>query len=147
MRLNLGAGSQPREGYVNVDTVQQDGIDVVWDLNKVPWCWEDNSVTAIEAFDIFEHVDDPIAFMTECHRILKLGKYLHIHTGYYLNPDSFTDPTHKRFPTENTFDYWCKGTYLKERYGKAYGDVTFEKTDLHVGPDKYLDVTLKKLAG
>lgn len=147
MRLNLGAGSRAAEGWVNVDAVEQDGIDQVWDLDFGPWPWPDNSVEEIAAFDVFEHVVNPIAFMTECHRILEPGGKLSIHTTWVGNPDSFTDPTHRRFLTEQSFDYWIEGTPLHEHYGKAYGNVTFERVRVAVGPDNYLDVRLVKPRG
>lgn len=147
MKLNLACGAYPKKGYVNLDLVKQDGVDIVHDLDMFPWPFEDGSATTIEAWDIFEHVDKPLEFMAECHRVLKTGRFLHIHTGWVGNPESFTDPTHKRFPTQNTFDYWVPGTFLHEHYGKAYGghDHPFEKIDIHIDDTKYMDVTLRKL--
>jgi predicted SAM-dependent methyltransferase len=147
VRVNLAAGAKPKEGWVNLDLVQQDGIDMVHDLDVFPWPFEDGSVSDIEAHDIFEHVVDPLKFMAECHRILKTGRYLHIHTTYAPNLNSFTDPTHKRFCTEQTWDYWVPDTFFYKGYGKAYGghDHPFEKVDVHVGEDNYLDATLKKM--
>lgn len=144
MRLNLGAGSRPAAGWVNVDAVPQDGIDQVADLNVLPWPWKDGEAEEIAAFDVFEHVDNPVAFMTECHRILAPGGKLSIHTTWIGNPDSFTDPTHRRFCTEQTFDYWIEGTAMHRTYGRAYGNVTFLKVRVGVGPDRYLDVRLRK---
>ena len=34
--------------------------------------------------------------------------------------NAFTDPTHKRFCTERTFEYWVKGTEFNSFYGPAY---------------------------
>lgn len=147
-KLNLACGSKPRKGFINLDIAKIEGVDVVWDLDLIPWCFEDETITAIEAWDIFEHVKDSLGFMAECHRILKPGRQLHIHTGYYANPNSFTDPTHVRFPTQNTFDYWVPGTFLYDTYGDAYGGHKhpFEKVDIHVDDTNYLDVTLRKLS-
>lgn len=120
MKLNLGCGSRPRQGFVNVDTYKQDGVDIVHDLDVFPWPWKDNTVEFIEAFDIYEHVRYPLEFMGECWRILQVGGTLYIHTAHWKNRSSFNDPTHRRFLTENSFDYWIPGTQLNERYGAAY---------------------------
>lgn len=146
MRVNLGAGGKALDGYVNVDLVHQDGIDVMHDLDVFPWPWEDASVEEIVAFDVFEHVDHPVQFMTECHRILRPGGLLSIHTSWIGNPESFTDPTHKRFCTKQTFDYWIPGTTMYDGYNKAYGGVAFTRRRIAVGPDNYLDVRLAKPA-
>lgn len=148
MRLNLGAGSQPEPTWTNVDAVALPGIDVVHDLDAAPWPFVDNSVERIKAFDIYEHVVNWRGFMAECHRILEPGGILFIHTAYYKNPSSFCDPDHKRFLTEQSFDYWVPGTYLNGRYGPAYsGGRHFEKLDVHLDIPGLgdLNVTLRKI--
>ena len=144
MRLNLGCGSQAKDGWVNLDIAAQAGVDVVHDLDVGPWPFEDRTAEQIEAWDVFEHVADPVLFMTECHRILRPFKYLHVHTPHYTSPDAFTDPTHRRFPTEHTFDYWIPGTHLYRRHNAGYGGVAFELLDMHMDSGS-LDLTLRKL--
>lgn len=147
MKINLGAGSLPEPGWVNVDGVALEGIQVVHDLDVGPWPFEDDVAERIKAFDIYEHVNNWRLFMSECHRILEPYGVLFIHTSYYKNPDSFRDPDHKRFLHEQSFDYWVPGTYLNSRYGPAYaGSRHFEKIDVHLDtPVGDLNVTLRKL--
>lgn len=131
MRLNLGAGSRTLPGYVNVDRVQMPGIDQVWDLDVAPWPWEDGSADSIHARDVFEHVADAVLFMTECHRVLAPGGTLWIRCpNISLNlADAFTDPTHRRFPTWSTFDYWIPDRPLYDLHNTAYGGVAFNRKD------------------
>lgn len=146
MRLNLGCGSVTREGWVNVDAVKLAGVDVVHDLDVAPWPWEDGSVTRIEAKDIFEHVDRPVLFMTECHRVLRPGGVLHVRTPHYSCVDAFTDPTHKRQCTEQTFDFWIPGTVHYRVNNAGYGGVAFDRVDLHIDRQYgAIDVTLRKI--
>jgi cyclopropane fatty-acyl-phospholipid synthase-like methyltransferase len=144
MRLNLGAGSELVPGWVNHDIVPLPGIGVVHDLDTFPWPWDDATAEQVRAYDVFEHVEHPLEFMRECHRVLAPGGVLHLHTAYWLSPNAHTDPTHRRSCTEQTFDYWVPGTYLNERYGAAYAQgCHFAKIDVHIeGTD--LSVTLKK---
>lgn len=128
MQLNLGCGSKPLEGFVNVDIAPIDGVDVVMDLDTFPWPWEDQSVSFIKAMDIFEHVSEPVMFMRESWRVLKPGGILDLHVSYWKSENAYTDPTHKRFCTEATFDYWVPGTMLHDNYGPAYaGLAEFDK--------------------
>jgi Methyltransferase domain len=131
LRLNLGAGSRPMAGWVNVDRMPLPGIDEVWDLDRTPWPWWANSVQAITARDIFEHVADAVEFMVECHRVLVDGGRLWIRTpNIALSPvDAFTDPTHRRFPTWQTFDYWITGTRYYAEHNQAYGGVAYQLED------------------
>jgi len=116
----------------------------VHDLDVRPWPFETNSVTRIEAKDVFEHVVDAVGFMTETHRILKPGMVLHIRTPHWRSMDAYTDPTHRRFPTEHTFDYWIPGTVLYTHHNAAYGAVAFRRLFITVDPGGTLDVTLAK---
>ena len=131
-RLNLGAGSQILAGWTNVDRVALPGVTTVHDLDVGPWPFSDGIYDQIMAKDVFEHVADPILFMTECHRILRPGAGLFIHCPYYKGRDAYTDPTHKRFPTEHTFDFWIPGTLLYQRNNAAYGGVAFRRQSLEV---------------
>ncbi len=125
MRLNLGSGAQRLDGHVNVDLVALPEVDVVHDLDVLPWPFDDHSVKAIVAQDVFEHVADPIGFMTEAHRVLESGGDLAIKSPHFRHQDAYTDPTHRRFCTPHTWDYWIPGTPLYERHNAAYGAVTF----------------------
>lgn len=125
LKLNIGCGSRTLDGYVNVDRWPQPGVNKVWNLDVGPWPWESGTVGVIEARDVFEHVEQPILFMTECWRLLVPGGKLRLHTPFFLSPDAFTDPTHRRFPTPQTFDYWIPGRPLYSAHNAAYGRVHF----------------------
>ncbi|MFH0831609.1 MAG: methyltransferase domain-containing protein [archaeon] len=72
MKLNLGCGTDIKKGYVNMDKIKGQGIDLVWDLNKIPYPFKDNSIEQIYASNILEHIDLSIPlFLKEAKRILK----------------------------------------------------------------------------
>ena len=112
-------------GVVNVDIAALPEVDVVHDLDVLPWPFDDHSVKAILAQDVFEHVANPVGFMTESHRVLESGGELMIKSPHFRHQDAYTDPTHRRFCTEHTWDYWIKGTVLCDLHGPAYGGVHF----------------------
>ena len=53
LRLNLGSGHVPREGYVNVDARKLDGVDVAADVRKLPF--EPGTVEEIYSSHLVEH--------------------------------------------------------------------------------------------
>ncbi|KKK54869.1 hypothetical protein LCGC14_3080370, partial [marine sediment metagenome] len=47
MKLNLGCGPKKMDGYTNVDKYAVFKPDIIQDLEKFPWVFEDNSVDEI----------------------------------------------------------------------------------------------------
>jgi SAM-dependent methyltransferase len=128
LKLNLGAGTLPERGWVNVDVVALPGIDVVHDLDVFPWPWPDGAADRVRAYDVFEHVWHPLPFMRECWRVLRPGGVLDLHTVHHGSPNYHRDPDHKRASDGQSMDYWVPGTYLKQRYGAVYAQgCHFEK--------------------
>jgi SAM-dependent methyltransferase len=109
VRLNLGAGSDLKEGWINHDIVQLPGIDVVHDLNNFPWPWDDNSIDEIYMKDVLEHLPDTIRVMEEIYRICKPGAKIYIAVPYWNSYEAVTDPTHKSYFNEFTFDFFDPG--------------------------------------
>lgn len=68
MKLNLGSGNEPLEGYVNVDARRSAGVQVVADLQRLPFAAR--SVEAVHASSVLEHFEDPYAVLDEIHRVL-----------------------------------------------------------------------------
>ena len=77
MKLNLGSGSKILKGYVNVDKFQYYNPDVVHDLEKFPYPFEDNSVDEILLSHVLEHIgQNPDVFnniIKELYRICKIS--------------------------------------------------------------------------
>lgn len=132
IKLNLGCGSDRHEGFIGLDISRNVGADVVHDLDVAPWPFVDGTVGLITAQDVFEHVSDPLLFMRESHRILGPNGMLLIKSPHWQHRDAYTDPTHRRFCTEHTWDYWIGGTALYHLHNAAYGGFAFERTSLDV---------------
>lgn len=114
MKLNLGAGTIPEDGWVNVDLLDLPGINVVHNLSLYPWPFEDGSASEIKALDILEHLpnytkdDRPgvVAFITECWRILEHHGKLFIQTPGWNAAFLWEDPTHVRGFAPTSMDFF-----------------------------------------
>ena len=81
LRINIGCGSRPLPGWVNLDAARGDKIDVVWDLRRgLPF--PDSSCSAVFSEHFIEHVtkEDAARFLSECYRVLKAGGVLRVST-------------------------------------------------------------------
>lgn len=106
MKLNLGAGNDIKSDHVNHDIAKLDGIDIIHDLNELPWPWPDNHFDEIFANDILEHLDDFVLSMEQVHRILKPNGKIFLKVPYWNSVFAHIDPTHKRGFHENTFHFF-----------------------------------------
>jgi SAM-dependent methyltransferase len=106
MKLNIGAGNDIRNGWINHDIAELEGIDIVHDLNKFPWPFEDEQFSEIVANDVLEHLNELIPAMEELHRILKSNGALHIKVPYWNSWGFHADPTHKLSFHEMTFTFF-----------------------------------------
>lgn len=71
-------------------------IDVVHDLNDLPWPWEDESFDQIGASSVFEHLTiDLVRCMDECWRILRPEGLLRVKLPYWQHDNAYADPTHR----------------------------------------------------
>lgn len=103
-RLNLGCGEDIREGYINVDYIKSKGVDVVHDLNKVPYPFKSNNFDEIYASHVLEHLDgDWFAIIKELHRILKKGGILRVEVPHFTSAIAFIE-NHRRFFRYRSFE-------------------------------------------
>jgi len=73
MKLNLGSGHSSKIGYTNVDIYPFDNVDIVHDLEEIPYPFDDNSAVEIYMSHSLEHVSmtSVPSLLRECYRILQ----------------------------------------------------------------------------
>lgn len=135
MKINLGAGNQIIKGYFNHDiTKHRPDIDLVFDLNDKGWTSSynengireglafqlndlDDKVEEIRAYDVLEHLNDPLNFMNNCWKWLKKSGILDLKVCGWKNPNFYVDITHKKAYDINSFDYFDPTTEIGKEYG------------------------------
>lgn len=106
LRLDLGAGQRPKEGFKGVDAIKGEGVDYVLDLERDEWPWDDDSVDELHASHFLEHVRDLCWLMDNAWRVAKAGATFTIVCPYYSSIRAWQDPTHVRAISEVTFYYF-----------------------------------------
>ena len=133
MKLNLGCGRSKIKGYVNIDISKEVKPDKVWDLEKVPSPFKDNSVDEILAYHVLEHIHNFIPLMHDFWRISKNGAVIKIKTPFYSAWGQFNDPTHVRFFTPFTFNYFEGKNNYSHEVKKDNINFRVEKVRIHFG--------------
>ena len=123
--LNLGAGNVILPGAVNHDLRKhRPEIDVVHDLNVLPWPWGDESFDVISAQSVLEHLQlTLIDSINECWRLLRPRGTLALRIPWWQSDLSHRDPTHRWFANLETLDIFDPTS----KYGMQYGFYTDRK--------------------
>ena len=100
MKLNLGCGSDRRQGWVNVDKYATSAPDQVVDLEQLPWPWPDSAAEEVLLRHVLEHLGTTAAaylgIMTELWRVCADQAKVVIVVPHPRSDQYLNDPTHVR---------------------------------------------------
>lgn len=104
-RLDIGCGARKQEGFIGVDSIAFEGVDVVHDLRVTPWPWEDGSVDEAFSSHFLEHLtgSERIGFFNELYRVMAPGAKITIITPDWSNACAYGDPTHQWPPISSWY--------------------------------------------
>lgn len=77
IRIDIGCGKSKKEGYIGVDILDFEGVDIRMNAGSDRWPWEDGTVDEVHASHFVEHLlpIERIHFVNELHRVLKNPEY------------------------------------------------------------------------
>jgi len=115
--LDIGCGvgkyksNKSNVRVIGLDRIFLPDVDVVYDLEKLPLPFKDNRFDEIRAHHVLEHVINFVPLVHELWRITKPNGIIKVWVPFYSSYHGFSHPTHVRFFTPFTFDFFCEGTY------------------------------------
>ena len=104
--LDIGCGTNKLEGAVGMDVNPRTAADVIHDLNDLPYPFSDDEFDRVVGRHIIEHVHEPMAVMTELHRITKPSGIISLVVPHWTNPDFPADLTHRNHLNSYSFQYF-----------------------------------------
>jgi SAM-dependent methyltransferase len=115
-KLDLGCGPVKLHGHIGLDKVYFKNVDVICDieLDKLPF--ENESFDVVYSSNTLEHINNIEKVMYEVWRILKKDGHFLIQVPYFASAKAFQDPTHVRFFTLKTFDYFVEEQDIAPRW-------------------------------
>lgn len=103
--MNYGCGNRKEEGHIGVDISDNADADYVI-APSAPLPFADNSFDMIISRFVLEHVNDLEHLLGEICRVLKPGGLFRFCVPHALSIDMYDDPTHCRFYTLRTMNYF-----------------------------------------
>jgi predicted SAM-dependent methyltransferase len=149
--LDLGCGNRKKPGAIGVDINPNAQADIIHDLNKFPYPFEDSTFDEIYADNTIEHLENIICVMEEIHRISKADASIQIIVPYFRARWAYIDPTHKHFFTIGSFTYFDPEHVHSKLYNYSQAKfkterIVFNEYIQHQGMLKYYYRLLKTFA-
>lgn len=104
--IDIGCGSQKKEGCIGLDSVAGEGVDYVIDLTQERWPFEDDSVSYVFSSHFLEHVHAPNHIFHELGRISRDGAQFEFWTPYPFSEGGFYYG-HVAFLSESLWMEFC----------------------------------------
>ena len=117
--LDVGCGPYKIAGAIGVDHRSAQGVDVICDLDCLPWPFADNAFDRAICRHSLAHMGNVVRAMEELHRILRPGGVLEILTPHFSSDNAFTDITSRWFFGARSMNYFCTNRMMKYRYGRG----------------------------
>jgi hypothetical protein len=114
--LDVGCGSYKIPNSVGMDQFNLPNVDIIHDLNIIPWPIPSESYHKIVFSHSISHLQDIVPIMNECHRILKKGGQIEIVAPHFSSDNYNTDPTHNITLGYRSMNYFVKNVPFKYRY-------------------------------
>lgn len=130
LKIDLGCGPHPKEGFEGADQYPFDGkVKHVFDLRK-PWPWKDSSVIEAHSSHFVEHLtaEERCHFFNELDRVLAPGGKATIIVPHWASNRAYGDPTHQWPPVSEMAFYYLN---------RQWRDANAPHTDKKVWPKGY----------
>lgn len=119
-RLSIKEENPEFQNLVTLDIDPSTKPDVVWNLDNLPYPFQDEEFDEIHAYEVLEHTgtqgDYKFFFeqFNELYRILKNKGKLYITVPYWQSIWALGDPGHRRVFNEGSFTFLDRSEYEKQ---------------------------------
>ena len=127
IKLDVGCGQKiASPDHIGIDKESLPNVDIVLDLETDCIPFPSNCVDEINASHILEHLDNYIPVLEEFWRVLKPEAILKVNVPNYKHINAYTDPTHKRVFTIQSFNLFDKRKVFFKESGWYLSHARFE---------------------
>ena len=129
-QIELGCGSNKREGFFGIDRIQSSVTDCVLNFEQEPLPFPSDSIDHVYSSHCFEHLTSLAPVLRGIMRVCKHDALVEIWTPYGFSRDAFL-LGHELFLTEEQWKHIC---YLHDRYyfEEIFGYLLWERVHYHL---------------
>ena len=103
-KLDLGCSFHKREGFVGIDILRANGIDIQADACFLPF--KDNAFDEVYSSYALEHIQDNLKVIQELWRVCEHGAIVRLVLPHFSNPAFYDDLTHRHKYSTRTFEHY-----------------------------------------
>ncbi len=129
IKIDIGCGTSKKNGFIGVDILKLDNVDIQHDLNIIPYPFKDSAVDEIWMDQVLEHLNNPLEVVNELYRIAKNGAIITIGVPYFRSFYATIDPTHRNFFGINWFNYFDPSHIFQQKYQYSQAKFKLEKLE------------------
>ncbi len=126
--LDIGCGLNKKPGAIGIDSSINVNPDVLHNLNKFPYPFEDNTFDLVYCDNVLNELDYFFKTMEEIYRITKPGGTVKVINPYFRSRYAFIHPNIKSFFNINTFNYFDPDHIIFNKY--KYSQAKFKTTKM-----------------
>jgi ubiquinone/menaquinone biosynthesis C-methylase UbiE len=113
LKLDIGCGPNPREGFDGVDCIKFPAVKHVVKLGSRPLPFADDTVDEVYSAHFLEHLtqEERCFFLNDLYRVMKPGATCTLVVPHWASNRAYGDPTHK-WPAISEMFFW----YLDKKW-------------------------------
>lgn len=110
VKLDIGCGKSKKEGFIGIDRLKFDGVDIVLNVGREPLPFEAITVDEVHMSHFVEHLtrEERCQLMNELSRVMKSGAKATIIVPSWSSSRAYGDPTHEWPPIGEMWFHYLK---------------------------------------
>lgn len=116
VKLDIGCGKHKKDGFIGIDRIKFDGVDVVCRVGVDRLPYDDSSVDEVYMSHFIEHLtrQERCQLLNELYRVMKTGAKATVIVPSWSSSRAYGDPTHEWPPIG---EMWFN--YLRKEYRES----------------------------
>ena len=124
LRLDLGCSYHKKDGYIGIDILKADGVNVVTDAQSMPF--KTSIFDEVYSSYALEHIPDNLAVITELYRICKPDTLIRLILPHSTCPAFYDDLTHCHKYSSRTWEHYDQEMHELTGHPNYLPDVNFK---------------------